>query len=71
MAVPNWQEKKAVIDNASDFVILRTAWLYSAYGQNFLKTMLRLALSDPYRPFTIVNDQYGSLTWSHTLAPSN
>lgn len=53
---------------AKDSVILRTAWLYSAHGPNFLKTMLRLALSDPHRPFTIVNDQYGSLTWSHTLA---
>lgn len=48
-------------------VILRTAWLYSASGPNFLKTMLRLALSDPKRNFTIVNDQFGSLTWSYTL----
>ena len=53
---------------ASDYVILRTAWLYSAYGYNFLKTMLRLALSDPHKAFTIVDDQYGSLTWSRTLA---
>ena len=49
-------------------VIVRTAWLYSAHGPNFLKTMLRLALSDPQRNFTIVNDQFGSLTWSLTLA---
>lgn len=60
--------EKNVAKYASDFVTLRTAWLYSAYGQNFLKTMLRLALSDPTRQFTIVNDQYGSLTWSYTLA---
>jgi dTDP-4-dehydrorhamnose reductase len=49
-------------------LILRTAWLYSANGPNFLKTMLRLALSDPAREFSIVNDQFGSLTWSLTLA---
>ncbi|MGI9537356.1 MAG: dTDP-4-dehydrorhamnose reductase [Desulfocapsaceae bacterium] len=49
-------------------IILRTAWLYSANGPNFLKTMLRLALSDPRKEFTIVNDQFGSLTWSWTLA---
>ena len=49
-------------------LILRTAWLYSANGPNFLKTMLRLALSDPDRNFTIVDDQFGSLTWSLTLA---
>ena len=51
-----------------DALILRTAWLYSANGPNFLKTMLRLALSDPAREFTIVDDQFGSLTWSLTLA---
>jgi dTDP-4-dehydrorhamnose reductase len=51
-----------------DALVLRTAWLYSAHGPNFLKTMLRLALSDPERNFTIVNDQFGSLTWSDTLA---
>ncbi|MBT8354580.1 MAG: dTDP-4-dehydrorhamnose reductase [Desulfofustis sp.] len=49
-------------------LILRTAWLYSANGPNFLKTMLRLALSDPARAFTIVHDQFGSMTWSLTLA---
>jgi dTDP-4-dehydrorhamnose reductase len=51
-----------------DALVLRTAWLYSAHGPNFLKTMLRLALSDPERNFTIVDDQFGSLTWSDTLA---
>jgi len=51
-----------------DATILRTAWLYSANGPNFLKTMLKLALSDPTRTFTIVDDQFGSLTWSYTLA---
>ena len=54
--------------SCSAALILRTAWLYSANGPNFLKTMLRLALSDPAREFTIVNDQFGSLTWSLTLA---
>lgn len=49
-------------------IILRTAWLYSAHGPNFLKTMLKLALSDPARTFKVVNDQFGSLTWSYTLA---
>jgi dTDP-4-dehydrorhamnose reductase len=60
--------EKAIIENCSDYAILRTAWLYSGYGHNFLKTMLRLVISDPERNFTIVSDQYGSLTWSYTLA---
>ncbi len=58
----------AVQKYSSNHVILRTAWLYSAYGKNFLKTMLKLALSDPERELKVVNDQYGSLTWSYTLA---
>jgi len=53
---------------APDAIILRTAWLYSAHGPNFLKTMLRLALSEPRRAFNVVDDQFGSLTWSYTLA---
>jgi dTDP-4-dehydrorhamnose reductase len=60
--------EKAVLTHASDNIILRTAWLYSAYGKNFLKTMLRLAVADPKREMKVVNDQHGSLTWSYTLA---
>ncbi len=57
-----------LLETCPEAMILRTAWLYSAHGPNFLKTMLRLALSDPQRNFTIVDDQFGSLTWSWTLA---
>jgi dTDP-4-dehydrorhamnose reductase len=60
--------EEVVLRRAPASVILRTAWLYSAHGPNFLKTILKLALSDPRRNFTIVNDQFGSLTWSYTLA---
>ncbi len=49
-------------------LIVRTAWLYGFGGPNFLKTMLRLAIADPKRTMRVVNDQYGSLTWSHRLA---
>lgn len=60
--------EEAVQRHAPDHVILRTAWLYSATGKNFLKTMLRLAVTDPKREMKVVNDQHGSLTWSYTLA---
>ncbi len=59
--------EQAVADYCANHVILRTAWLYSAYGKNFLKTMLKLALSNPDRQLKVVDDQYGSLTWSFTL----
>jgi dTDP-4-dehydrorhamnose reductase len=51
-----------------DYIIVRTAWLYGRHGHNFLKTMLRLALNDPVPPIKVVNDQFGSPTWSYRLA---
>jgi dTDP-4-dehydrorhamnose reductase len=59
--------EQAVMENLDDYLILRTAWLYGANGKNFLKTMLRLALQDSERELKVVNDQYGSLTWSDSL----
>lgn len=56
---------QAVLDN---HLIIRTAWLYGIGNKNFLKTMLRLAVSDPNRTIKVVNDQHGSLTWSWRLA---
>lgn len=48
--------------------VLRTAWLYGATGPNFLLTMLRLALRQPPQPIRVVNDQFGTPTWSGRLA---
>jgi len=58
----------AVMQFSSNPLIMRTAWLYGHNGNNFLKTMLRLALADPTRELKVVNDQYGSLTWTGSLA---
>ena len=60
--------ERAIAERTGRFAILRTAWLYGANGGNFLKTMLRLTLQNPGKEFKVVNDQYGSPTWSHTLA---
>ena len=58
----------AVAERMDDYLILRTSWLYGIGGNNFLKTMLRLARTDPGRTIRVVDDQYGSLTWTMTLA---
>jgi dTDP-4-dehydrorhamnose reductase len=59
--------EQAVTKFCANHVILRTAWLYSAYGKNFLKTILKLAVTNPGRELKVVDDQHGSLTWSSTL----
>ncbi len=62
------EAEKAICAQTGRYSILRTAWLYGANGQNFLKTMLRLALGDPEREIKVVHDQFGSPTWSYRLA---
>ncbi len=47
-------------------LILRTSWVYGLHGKNFLLTMLRLAQSRD--SLSIVDDQIGAPTWSHTIA---
>lgn len=51
---------------APQALIIRTAWLYSAHGNNFVKTMLRLADSQP--EIKVVCDQIGTPTFARDLA---
>jgi dTDP-4-dehydrorhamnose reductase len=60
--------EKAITEATDDYIILRTAWLYGIQGHNFLKTILKLALGDPKGTISVVNDQFGSPTWSYRLA---
>jgi dTDP-4-dehydrorhamnose reductase len=48
------------------YLILRTGWLYSLHGHNFLKSMIALAAKGSR--LTIVDDQIGAPTWSRLLA---
>ena len=58
--------ERAVRGGLAEHVILRTAWLYSAHGHNFVKTMLRLAES--HASLRVVADQCGSPTSAADIA---
>jgi dTDP-4-dehydrorhamnose reductase len=60
--------EQAIAQRTDRFAVLRTAWLYGSTGNNFLKTMLRLTQQNPEKEFKVVDDQYGSPTWSRPLA---
>ncbi|MBW2478746.1 MAG: dTDP-4-dehydrorhamnose reductase [Deltaproteobacteria bacterium] len=60
--------ERAISEVTENYIILRTAWLYGIQGHNFLKKMLKLNHTNPSREFKVVNDQFGSPTWSFRLA---
>ena len=58
--------EKVVLKNDPGAIIVRTAWVYSEFGKNFVKTMLRL-MSDKEQ-IGVVSDQYGTPTYAADLA---
>jgi dTDP-4-dehydrorhamnose reductase len=58
-------ERLALADGAASIVV-RTSWVYAAYGQNFVRTMLRLMAAKP--EIRVVCDQIGAPTWATSLA---
>ena len=60
------QGEQAIQASGSDHVIIRTAWLYSEFGKNFVKTMLNLTATKPQ--LNVVFDQTGTPTYALDLA---
>ena len=58
--------ENAIIKSLEKYFIVRTSWLYSEYGHNFLKTMIRLG--NEKSELLVVNDQLGSPTYAKDLA---
>jgi dTDP-4-dehydrorhamnose reductase len=55
-----------IIASGCEYIIIRTAWLYSAFGRNFVKTMLNLTATKP--ALKVVFDQVGTPTYAGDLA---
>lgn len=55
-----------IIGSGCEYIILRTAWLYSEFGKNFCKTMMNLTATKPQ--LKVVFDQCGTPTYAYDLA---
>lgn len=58
--------ENAIISSGCEYVIIRTSWLYSSYGNNFLKTMQRLTAEK--ESLKVVFDQVGTPTYAGDLS---
>lgn len=55
-----------VINSSIDSIVIRTSWLYSSFGNNFLKTMYRLG--NEKNTLSVISDQIGTPTYARDLA---
>lgn len=60
------QGEDNILASGCEYIILRTAWLYSEFGKNFCKTMLNLTATKP--ALKVVFDQCGTPTYAYDLA---
>jgi len=58
--------EKAILQSAADAIVIRTAWVYSNFGANFVKTMIR-SMSERDE-INVISDQVGSPTYARDLA---
>tara|TARA_X000000950_G_scaffold289372_1_gene412503 strand:+ start:2729 stop:3598 length:870 start_codon:yes stop_codon:yes gene_type:complete len=55
-----------VINSSIDSIVIRTSWLYSSFGNNFVKSMIRLG--NEKKSLSVISDQIGTPTYGRDLA---
>ena len=61
-----WFGEKAVLSSCSKALVLRTSWIFSAFGTNFVKTMIKL--SKVKNRIKVVDDQIGNPSSAHSIS---
>jgi dTDP-4-dehydrorhamnose reductase len=61
-----WMGEQLALENNPQTIVIRASWVYSVYGHNFVKTMLRLMKERS--TLNVVNDQLGSPTYAKDLS---
>lgn len=64
--VTKLEGERLLFDNCSEAIVLRTSWLYSTFGNNFVKTMIRLGKEQ--ETLNVIFDQIGTPTYAGDLA---
>jgi len=64
--ITKFKGEEVILEYGLPSLIIRTSWLYSSFGNNFVKTILRLAKEKP--ELRIIADQYGTPTYARDLA---
>lgn len=62
------ESEVAVRENAPNYIIVRSSWLYGINRNNFIKSILINVLKKKQKSLKIVDDQFGSPTWTYRLA---
>ena len=57
-----------VRENAPNYIIVRTSWLYGRHGNNFIHACLTNTVGKKQKSLKVVNDQFGSPTWTYRVA---
>ncbi len=63
-----YESEVAVKENAPNYIIIRSGWLYGIKGKDFIKSILQNTLGKRRKTLKVVNDQFVSPTWSYRLA---